>query len=192
MSKKLSLISTALFHCFLLIGCARKVDSIENRTNDVSEQEEITISQELEDNTISQELEDVLLSNPEPVVEINTNADSGVDVDLTVLSSTMVYAEVYNIMVFPEKYIGKTVKMRGKYYASYYDETGKYYHYVIIEDAAECCQQGLEFIWNGDHTYTDDYPADGTEVEVVGTFGNYEELDVSYTYISTDEINIIE
>ena len=33
----------------------------------------------------------------------------GVDVDLTVLSSTMVYSEAYNMMYYPENYIGKTV-----------------------------------------------------------------------------------
>ena len=183
MSRKLSLILTALLLCFLFVGCAKYENGRGNHTNDVSKQDDITIAPEIED---------VFVSNTEQIEEISSDAESGVDVDLTALSSTMVYAEVYNIMVSPDKYIGKTVKMRGSYYASYYDETGKYYHYVIIEDAAACCQQGLEFIWNGDHTYPEDYPADGTEVEVVGTFDTYEELGVSYSYILTDKITIIE
>lgn len=36
------------------------------------------------------------------------NADN-FDVDLTKLSSTMVYSKVYNMMFTPENYIGKTV-----------------------------------------------------------------------------------
>lgn len=184
MIRKLSVILVVLFLCFLLIGCAGNEKGSGIRINDVSNQEDIMITPERED---------VLASNTEQLDEIgfNTGSEVEVDVDLTVLSSTLVYAEVYNIMVSPEKYIGKTVKMRGSYYASYYEETGKYYHYVIIEDAAACCQQGLEFIWNGEHTYPENYPSDGTEVEVVGTFDTYEELGVSYSYISTDEVQII-
>ena len=39
-----------------------------------------------------------------------------VDVDLTVLSSTMVYSEVYNMLYNdPAHYLGKTVKARGEF-----------------------------------------------------------------------------
>ncbi|MDR0293228.1 MAG: hypothetical protein LBH95_03645 [Oscillospiraceae bacterium] len=113
-----------------------------------------------------------------------------VDVDLTVLSSVMVYAEVYNIMTRPEDYMGKTIKMSGLYYASYYDKTGLYYHYVVIEDATACCQQGMEFIWNGRHSYPEDYPADETIVEMSGVFGRYEELGQTYYYLAVDEIAV--
>jgi len=129
--------------------------------------------------------------NPEKL-QSSVSAGVSVDVDLTVLSSTMVYAEVYNMMVRPDDYIGKVVKMRGPYYASYYDETGKYYHYVIIEDATACCQQGLEFIWDGGHTYPDDYPENNTNIEVVGVFGSYEELGSTYYYLAAADISILE
>ena len=86
----------------------------------------------------------------------------------------MVYATVYGMMVEPDTYVGKRIKMRGQYYASYYEPTGKYYHYVIVSDAAACCAQGIEFVWdNGTHLYPDDYPPDQTEVEVVGIFETY-------------------
>ena len=129
--------------------------------------------------------------NPEKL-QSSVSAGVSVDVDLTVLSSTMVYAEVYNMMVRPDDYIGKVVKMRGPYYASYYDETGKYYHYVIIEDATACCQQGLEFIWDGGHTYPDDYPENNKNIEVVGVFGSYEELGSTYYYLAAADISILE
>ena len=114
-----------------------------------------------------------------------------IDVDLTVLSSTMVYAEVYNIMTSPDEYMGKTIKMNGPYYASFYDETGLYYHYVVIEDATACCQQGLEFIWKGDHKFPDDYPEEETKIEVTGVFGSYDELGDTYYYLAVDDISII-
>jgi hypothetical protein len=111
-------------------------------------------------------------------------------VDLTSLSGTMVYAEVYDIMAYPEEYTGKTIKMGGAYYSSYYDQTGRYSHYVIIEDALACCQQGLEFIWNGDHAYPDDYPAAQAKIEVVGVFGSYDELGQTYYRLEVDGISV--
>ena len=118
-------------------------------------------------------------------------ADLSVDVDLTALSSTMIYAEVYNIMTNPDDYMGKTIKMTGPYNASYYDETGLYYHYVVVEDAASCCQQGLEFVWNGEHTYPDDYPESNSKIEVVGVFCSYDEFGTTYYCLSVDDISVL-
>ena len=114
----------------------------------------------------------------------------GVDVDLTLLSSTMVYAEVYNIMTNPEAYVGKTIKMSGPYYTANSDRSDLRYHYVIIEDATACCKQGLEFIWNGKHTYPDDYPKEQTKIEVVGVFGSYAEISGTSYYLAVDDISI--
>lgn len=111
-------------------------------------------------------------------------------IDLTALSSTMVYAEVNNMMTNPDNYMGKTIKMCGSYYTSYFDETDMYYHYVIIEDATACCAQGLEFIWNGDHVYPADYPDEQTQIEISGVFGSYDELGITYYYLAVDEILI--
>jgi hypothetical protein len=122
----------------------------------------------------------------------DAQAGRKVDIDLTTMNSTMVYSEVYDIMTRPDAYIGKTIKMSGPYYSSYYDKTDMYYHYVIVEDAAACCMQGLEFIWEGDHAFPDDYPADATRVEVVGEFGSYDELGETYYYLSVDDITRLE
>ena len=101
--------------------------------------------------------------------------EDGIDVDLTVLSGTMVYSEVYNMMYYPENYIGKTVKMKGAYAVFYDDTTGKYYHGCVISDATACCSQGIEFELSEDKKYPDDYPAQGEEICVTGTFDTYQE-----------------
>ena len=94
----------------------------------------------------------------------------GIDVDLITLSSTAVYAEVWNMMAEPESYIGKTVKMKGVF-AVYEDETtGQQYFACIIADALGCCRRGLEFILKGEHKYPDDYPTVDSEITVTGTF----------------------
>ena len=110
-----------------------------------------------------------------------SQSTGGIDVDLTALSSTMVYSEVYSMMSFPDDYIGKTVKMKGQF-AVYQatDENGafipdKMFFACMIADATACCAQGLEFALAGKPVYPDDYPELGAEITVVGTFEWYEE-----------------
>jgi len=126
----------------------------------------------------------------------NGGAQAGTDdkkaipdfVDLTVLSSTMVYAEVYNMMTSPGDYEGKTIKAKGTYQAEYYEPTAQYYHFVNIADAAACCAQGLEFVWTGDHAYPDDYPENFTWIEVAGVFERYEELGETWYRLMADDV----
>ena len=120
-------------------------------------------------------------------------SDKSVDIDLTVMDSDMVYATVYQLMFESEDYVGKTVKMKGTYYASWYERTAQYYHCVIIKDAAACCAQGLEFIWgDGNHVYPDEYPADETEVEVVGEFEIYTEDGYEYCRLNNASLKVVE
>lgn len=106
---------------------------------------------------------------------------SEVDVDLTELSSTMVYSEVYSMILSPEKYIGKTIKMHGQFaVAQGVDANGnaapdKLYFACLIADATACCAQGIEFVLEGEHPYPDDYPEPGAEVTVIGNFQPYAE-----------------
>jgi len=114
--------------------------------------------------------------------KVNPPSKSSIDIDLTSMKSTMVYATVYDMMMNPDKYVGKTMKMSGLYDQSYDYETEKYYHYVVIEDATACCQQGMEFVYGG----RVDYPAVGAKIEVVGVFDCYDELGISYFYIDAE------
>lgn len=97
-------------------------------------------------------------------------------VDLTVLSSTMVYAEVYQMMCYPDQYVGRTVKMQGLYDSFHDDASGKDYYACIIKDATACCAQGIEFVLE-DGNYP---PLDTEEITVEGTFSLYEENNEMY------------
>ncbi len=100
----------------------------------------------------------------------------GVDFDLTKMSGDMVYAMVYQLMTEPGEYEGKVFRIRGTYYPSFFESTNHYYHYCIIKDALACCTQGIEFIWeDGSHVYPDEFPKEGDEVEITGTFETYKE-----------------
>ena len=125
----------------------------------------------------------------EPTVSGNTqNSTSAngsqtfnaIDVNLTKLSSTMVYSEVYNMLVNSEDYLGKTVKMSGQF-AVYQDQnTQKYYYACIIADATACCSQGIEFVLDGEYTYPKDYPDIYSVITVTGIFDTYEENGYMY------------
>lgn len=106
------------------------------------------------------------------------------ELDLTVLSSTMVYSEVFNMLTMPEEYVGKTVIIKGQF-TSYEDPDTKIRYFgCIIADATACCSQGLEFVLAGNHFYPQDYPNDGDEITIKGTFEIQEESEYKYIVIA--------
>ena len=116
-------------------------------------------------------------------------SSNGVDVDLTVLSSTMVYSEVYNMLYNdPAHYLGKTVKARGTFsiYQLVTDgvlQPDPVSYACIISDAAACCAEGMEFVLKDDLAYPDDYPELGTEITVIGEFQSYEENGMTWYHL---------
>ena len=108
----------------------------------------------------------------------------GIDVDLTVLSSSMVYAEVYNMMTVPSQYVGKIIKMQGIYDTMYDDSTDKQYYFCIIQDATACCAQGIEFVLEDESTYPDPQET----VTVIGRFETYMEGENMYCTLKDAKI----
>ncbi|WP_054740254.1 hypothetical protein [Cellulosilyticum ruminicola] len=108
--------------------------------------------------------------------EIEQVESEDIDIDLTQMNSDMVYATVYQFVMEPESYIGKKVKMTGTYYPVFDESIKNRYHCCMIKDAAACCAQGLEFIWDkGEHVYPDEYPNKGNKITVIGIFETYQE-----------------
>ncbi len=182
---------TASLLCALLIlaamGCGNNNTDVKEYANQAVADTEVTTSMAdnvanvtdnataVTDNTSSLGVEDTL----KEFKPIATGAE-GTDVDLTILSSTMVYSQVYNMMITPEDYVGKKVKMEGMM-ASYYDEAeDRRYFACIIQDATACCAQGIEFELAGDLKYPDDYPSDGETICVEGVFETYKEGELTY------------
>lgn len=113
----------------------------------------------------------------------------GIDVDLTEMSSTMVFAEVYNMMMDPMSYIGKTVKMNGSFAIYHDDEKNKDHYACIIRDATACCEQGVEFMFGDGYTFPDDYPKEGEEISVTGVFRTYKDGEYTYWALMDSEKN---
>ena len=174
--------------CMTLSLCACGKDSEKDAGNDTpSSDVEVSAPTESIPAPNEQETPDEQ-QTPEEPEQTQTSAD-GVDVDLTVLSSTMVYSEVYNMLYNdPAHYLGKTVKARGEFsiYQLVTDgvlQPDPVSYACIISDAAACCAEGMEFVLEGDLTYPDDYPELGTEITVIGEFQSYEENGMTWYHL---------
>ncbi len=114
-------------------------------------------------------------------------SSDGIDIDLTEMSSSMVYAQVNDLLVNPDDYDGMVIKLEGEFYSQYYDVTDKVYNFIIITDAPACCPQGLEFF----NASNSELPEIGETISLVGTFEKYDEGENMYYYIVSDQITII-
>ena len=111
-----------------------------------------------------------------------------VDLDLSVMSGTIVYAQIYNMMVEPESYLGKVIRIAGFYNAYEDTEQGVVYHACVVPDATACCAQGIAFVWGGEHSWPEDYPEPGTEILVTGRLEIYEEDGNRYLHLVDSQI----
>ncbi len=108
-----------------------------------------------------------------------------IDVDLTKLSKTMIYSEVYNMVTTPNDYIGKIVKMKGVCSKYTDEETKKTYYSCIIQDATACCQQGIEFTLKDKDAK---YPLNAEEICVIGRLATYTEGEYTYCTLLDAEL----
>lgn len=171
--KRLIVTFILILMLFVFAGCGSI--SSQNRTvNSQTTVDDVLQSAALQSDTSKSDINTVYedMDKSENVISAEN-----VDVDLTALSSTMVYSEVYNMMSMPDDYIGKTVKMSGIFSAIHDDTTGKDYYACIIQDATACCAQGIEFILTDDSTY----PEEGEIISVVGIFDTYNEGQFRYS-----------
>ncbi len=102
-------------------------------------------------------------------VEVSPNVKElpAVDIDLTRMNANMVYAEVFNMLIEPEFYEGKTVRIRGSLHIPEQLEGAPPYS-CIVWDATACCPAGLGFYLADDADIT--MPEEDEIITVVGTY----------------------
>lgn len=115
---------------------------------------------------------------PEPEPEGTTEpatTDEAEVIDLTGLSATMMYAQLFDITSAPTDYIGRTIALTGEYirYEGNPDNPGgaQYYYTVSVSDATACCQLGLEFLLPEGVAY----PSEGQTITIRGVYTPYDE-----------------
>lgn len=167
-----------MLSCLFLVGCGSAGKADNEKT--VAESKIANESNTNESNTN----EDSTEAESESVKK-----DGEVDYDLTVMGADMVYATVYQMMIDPKSYIGKSFKIRGNYYSSYSKDKDVYYHFCMIKDAAACCAQGLELLWADEKMNRhENCPEEDTLVTVEGVFETYEEGPNTYGRIKDAKI----
>jgi len=177
--RKITCLILSIAMAGLMAGCGDNgpQNKMTAQTTGLKDVLESRMSEENSEETSAPSETTVPSPTPDPLADYSAESlgQDGIDYDLTKLSSDLIYAEVYNMMLFPKEYIGRTVKVSGVF-TVYYDEAKDKYHFAcFVSDAAACCQQGIEFILEGDNVYPEDYPAEGAEITIQGVFGTYEE-----------------
>ena len=122
-------------------------------------------------------------SESEQTTESVPAAEEGIDYDLTTMSSTMIYSTVSNMLLYPDVYEGKMVKLEGNFSVYHDEKADKYLFAAIVPDATACCQQGIEFVLDGDYKYPDDYPEEGQSITIKGKFTTYNEYGFNYAQL---------
>ncbi len=180
--KKIQKPLLALATIFLFASCTKKQEK----------QEEIATASEIDipeadfsksEQTLSPET-DFLKESSEVAEEKNKNA---VDVDFTKMSQTMIFAQSFNMILESPAYLGKTVKFQGQVFSNYNEMAKTTLHSVIQYDATACCQAGFEFILPPGS----EYPADGSEIEVIGRFAYTDKFTFDYFYLDCTEVKQI-
>ena len=111
-----------------------------------------------------------------------------IDLDLSQMSGTVVYAQVYNLMYDYESYLGKIIRITGYLDAFEDDVNNIVYTSCIIPDATACCATGIEFVWSGEHAYPKDYPELGSDLIVTGRLESYMEGEYMYLHLADAEV----
>ena len=114
-----------------------------------------------------------------------------IDYDLSEMNSNMVYAEVFNMMIEPDFYVGKVIKMRGNLavYPNSPTANGGNAYAIIISDALACCKQGIEFKCPA--ATAEKLPKDGEIVTVTGVYtSGMLPGDIAYNYVKADSVEM--
>lgn len=205
---------TATMMIFSLCGCGKGLDDGQKRIeqiangettlaviapqtvarNDVATQTPQTTQEPQTEQTKSPEeqlLESYSVEPFEPQEIATPMAIEGDSVDLTKMSSTVCYAQVLDILSYPDNYLGKKITMSGWFGVYESPETGMIYFSCIIPDATQCCANGIEFLCKDERKYPDDYPELGEDIRVVGTFETYEEDGLLYCRLKDAAMEVV-
>lgn len=146
--------------CMSLFSCSRK-----NNLNKIVNDDSSTMKQSIDEN------------------------GRKVDVDLSKLSATMVYAEVFNMLIAPDEYNGKIIRVKGIFNSFIPNGKIERAFTVVVSDALACCQQGIEFKFSEAKRCPEDFPPLNSEIEIIGKFVMTQTLEgYDYFYILCDGI----
>ena len=106
------------------------------------------------------------------------------------MNFTMISSFFFQMLIEPENYENKTFKIKGKFqsFDNEEDPTALPYFSVIMNDVTMCCQEGIDFQWQGEHNWPSDYPQQDQEITIIGKYIVTETDGVTYNYILASDI----
>ncbi|MDF2544365.1 MAG: hypothetical protein K0S47_4083 [Herbinix sp.] len=111
------------------------------------------------------------------------------DSDTVYIKEKMFVAQINDIYINYEDYIGKTVQLEGIFDEEYNSETDTTYRYVYRYGPG-CCgtdaNAGFEVVWDGDYPKINDW------VNAIGVLETYEENGTSYLQLRLSELTVLE
>lgn len=166
---------------------ATSIPTVNDVLADATQQEPVVVAPEVS-------AEDTATVAEESDAPAGFGSYDSVDIDLTTMNSVMVYSQVYDMVVNPAEYEGKTVKMHGIFAYYYVDSVDTYYFGIVVEDATACCAQGIEFVLTdeAERTVPNDYPEIMDEATVVGVFTAFNPVESpDYEYYHLEQAEFI-
>jgi len=91
-----------------------------------------------------------------------------IDLDLTMMSETMVYGIMFDVIASPERYVGQRMRLPGEYEGFKDAVTGEVEHTIIFFDSSGCCEVDMNFTLDETYVYPQDYPRSGRKMTLVG------------------------
>lgn len=178
--RKLALVLCfALLFMFSLSACGGSEESADSSDSQTASEE---TADQSSDQTADQSSSDASGTEEQESIDLSTLAgEGGVDVDLTKLSSTMVYSVVFDMLTRASEYMGKKVRMIGLMSSYYDEEKDTTYYACIVQDATACCSQGIEFEVSDE--MKESLPEDNSIITVVGTYDLYEDDGYNYAIL---------
>lgn len=114
-----------------------------------------------------------------------------VDIDFTAFSGRE-FDEVFSDVMFlyPDDYLGKTIRFVGEYSGVFDEVDNKFKHYVVFDDPKGCCVRFIEFAWNNG---PDNYPENSAVIDVAGEFSSYFDKTVEwdFNYLKVNDVAVL-
>ncbi|GHV88035.1 hypothetical protein AGMMS50267_03950 [Spirochaetia bacterium] len=111
------------------------------------------------------------------------------------IKEKMFIAQVNDVYLNQEDYLGKTIKLEGLFKAEQYDENAPPYCFVLRYGPG-CCgsdgNAGFEVAWNKETAAVKAYPNVDDWVEAVGILQTYEEGGGAYLYLALSELTVLD
>jgi uncharacterized membrane protein YcgQ (UPF0703/DUF1980 family) len=109
--------------------------------------------------------------------------------DIVKIGEKMFIAQVNDIYLNADDYLGKKIKLEGIFKQS----TGEEPYYFVIRYGPGCCGNdglvGFEVAWDKEKAQV--YPADDSWVEAEGVLKSYEEEGYQLSYIDLTSLNVL-